>query len=80
MRSPEKTPKPALYRYSISQRALLEKMSKVISLRERVAQAELDIAAPRLIKDGAVAPVDEPRSQSLRVCPNNHRSRPKIVD
>jgi hypothetical protein len=62
MRSPKKTPKSALFRHSTSHRALLEKMSKVISLRERVAQAELELSALRLIKDAAMSPADEPRS------------------
>jgi hypothetical protein len=52
MRSSKKVRKSKPYRRLISEETLRRKMSEVISLRERVAQAELDVGGARLRQIG----------------------------
>jgi hypothetical protein len=52
MRSSKKVRKSKPYRRLISHETLRRKMSELISLRERVAQAELDVSGARLRQIG----------------------------
>jgi hypothetical protein len=52
MRNSKKDRKSKPSRHSITHKTLRRKMSEVISLRERVAQAELDVGVARLRQIG----------------------------